>query len=908
MDVPTILKALAAATPVVGVVGFLYRQFRRSGTQEVESFARYLTQGLKFYVGRHLRRRLAGELTLRQYARVHLQSTATEMLVPATYPVSLSTDRVFVPLLLRDASRGTVEYQDLVEQSGERTVVIGEPGSGKSSLMKRTFRDACRRAIADPAHAPLPILFELRSLGQSLKDELVELNAEGLLDCCLRSLEETAIYKTGSSAVDLQHGGGLLLLLDGLDEVPREASGHVASVIVELGALLARRSANSSLIVSTRTQHYLSMHDRAFEEAFHALSIRPFSNADIYRFLLSWPFERDRAKQISRLFTRIRQLPSLGELCTNPLTLAMFIARDQQTEGEASPETRSAFYAALVEEFLVNRRHRQQDSPIGRQRLLRQREKILGAICIEHLLDPNEALNSISEERMLRGIEAADIEPADAPAILEGLAIETGLFSSERAGQTYRFMHLTFCEYLAATAVVNRGAPLWEEIVARLKGEHGTSDDDWRSRLGEVIAFSAGRSPESLAEQILSDIRRQMSDTLVLRAALEAQNYRNTDVIAATLEEEAAIAAVPPTGWDVAWFTRLRWLLAVQRDIAAGGQPELSADRDTAVAPPGNYLVGLIDIHGAPELLLGALSRVDVEAALDIAEGSGEDSLVDVVSTGADDFGTLLAILARHTPASPWAVSLVHCALNESQIAQVLAEIAVDVPGSAPIRRWQEWFVLRGTVYGRLLDDVLARPQKWRPEEEALLNYLAEARVPRRELTEFLRYALPIVFLPAAVAVTLITITGLTNAKSWWSQGLSLLILILPAFAVTFRLRDLVRGMLTRSRTEKVAIADGSLLSVALDAISPSETTRGRTMRVRRGRLRRSAVLEEVVNLRQYRFSEDDLGRSDADTWSPGRIELAITGVGELDIRALNYARNMRRRAVEKKAPAIEGR
>lgn len=908
MDVATILKALAAATPVVGALGFLYRRFRRSGTQEVESFARYLTQGLKFYIGRHLRRRLAGELTLRQYARVHLQSTATEMLVPATYPVSLSTDRVFVPLLLRDASRGTIEYQDLVERTGERTVVIGEPGSGKSSLMKRTFRDACRRAIADPAHAPLPILFELRTLGQLLGDQLLDLSAEDLLDRCLRSLEETAIYKNESSALDLQHGGGLLLLLDGLDEVPREASAHVASVIVELGALLARRSANSSLIVSTRTQHYLSMHDRSFEEVFHALSIRPFSNADIYRFLLSWPFERDRARQISRLFTRIRQLPSLSELCTNPLTLAMFIARDQQTEGEASPETRSAFYAALVEEFLVNRRHRQQESPIGRQRLLRQREKILGAICIEHLLDPNEALNSISEQRMLRGVEAADIKPEEAPVILEGLAIETGLFSSEREGQTYRFMHLTFCEFLAATAVVNRGAPLWEKIVSRMEGEHGASDDDWRSRLGEVVAFSAGRSPESQAERILADIRRHMGNTLVLRAALEAQNYRNTDVMAATLEEGAAIAAVPPTGWKVAWFTRLRWLLAVQRDVAAGSQPELSGENEDAVPPPGEYLIDLIDTYGAPELLLGALSRVDVEAAIDIAEESGDDKLVDVVSTGADDFGTLLAILARHSPTKPWAASLVSCALHEPQIAQVLAEIAVDVPGTAPIRRWQEWYVLRGTVYGRLLDEVLARPKQWRPEEQALLDYLVEARVPRRELTEFLRFALPATLLPAVAAVTFVTMVNLTNGNQWWVRSISLVAVIPPIFALTSRLRDLIRDVLLRSRTEKVAILDGSQSSFALDAISRGETTSGRVARVRGGPLRRSAVLEEVVNLRQYRFSEDDHNRADADPWLPGRIESALAGVGELDIRALHYARDMRRRAEEKKSPALESR
>jgi hypothetical protein len=69
---------------VLGFLGIAYRRFRRTATNDIEPFSRYVSQGVKYYVGRFVRRQLAAELTLRQFARMHLRNTATEMMVPAT--------------------------------------------------------------------------------------------------------------------------------------------------------------------------------------------------------------------------------------------------------------------------------------------------------------------------------------------------------------------------------------------------------------------------------------------------------------------------------------------------------------------------------------------------------------------------------------------------------------------------------------------------------------------------------------------------------------------------------------------------------------------------------------------------------------------------------------------------------
>jgi hypothetical protein len=900
MDSATIAKlAGIALVPCLGLGGALYRRFRKSGTDEVESFSRYLAQGVKFYVGRVVRRKLAGELTLRQYAGVHLRSTATEMMVPATYPMTLKTDDVFVPLLLRDASRATIEYQDLLERRGTKTVIIGEPGSGKSSLMKRTFRDACRRAIADPGRAPVPILFELRNLSRLDSIEAQAMTRRRLFDECIKSLDEAAAFKTKKSIEHLRHGGGFLVLLDGLDEVPREAAAPVTQAIVDLSDHLALIAPSSSMIVSTRTQHYVSMYDRQFKESFGALQIRPFSIADVYRFLLNWPFEADRAKNITRLFSRIRQLPSLTEMCTNPLALSMFVARDQQTEGAVSPETRTEFYASLIDELLINRRFRREETPVGRQRLRRTREQILGRVCLDHLLDPDESLNSISERRMLESIESSDWT-GDPAELLEILAVDTGLFSAEREGETYRFMHLTLCEFMAARAVVNGGMSAWDKVISRLReddGATGGSVTTWESRLGEMVAFTCGLAPHSLGEAISKDLTTLADDGLLLRAAVEAQSYGDIKVSAAVSREAERLEAISPREWDVAWFSRLRWLLAVQRDMAENAAQGFADAQSHGMPTPAEFLIGLIDRHGAAELILATLARADSDAALTIAEDSGRPDLMDIVAGAADDFGTLLAILARYEAGlRAWAQSLVHCALHERQIAEVLYASHEAIGPAPTVRGWETSFVTGGSVYGRLLDQVLADRSSWRAEDVVLLAKVAHIRPPQNAALAAIRVLPPALLsvLGALLALAL-AVTSLGEAASHSVSRLAAVGTVLVGAPLLFSLltyvRDVMRGRVASRQAGEVDV-DLSSLTITLERVARIAQGPRASVTARRGteaaRLSRVRVLEEILNLARYRFP------GSPDRLDPTVVSLLLAGVSRDEVRALNIARTLR--------------
>jgi hypothetical protein len=900
---------------VLGFLGIAYRRFRRTATNDIEPFSRYVSQGVKYYVGRFVRRQLAAELTLRQFARVHLRNTATEMMVPATYPVRLKVDEVFVPLLLRGPTAGTIVYSDLLDRESSRVVIVGEPGSGKSSLMKRTFRDACRKANSDPRRAALPLLFELRRLADLDQDDLADLTQERLFDQCVSSFGDVAAFQAKDAVEHLQHGPGYLVLLDGLDEVPGQASAQVVRAISDLAEHLGRSSPRSSLIVSTRTQHYLSLHDRVFSDTFHAVTVRAFSLADVYKFLLRWPFEAGRREHVTRLFSRIRQLPSLTEMCTNPLALSMFVARDQQTGGAISPETRTEFYRSLVEELLVNRRLRREEDIGGRQRLLKMREQILGVVCLGHLLDPGEAANSVPAARLLNAIQAIGHTAPDAESLLSSLSIDTGLFSMEREGETYRFLHLTLCEFLAAKEMVNLGDAGWRRIAGRLfsRGTDSTTDGAWDARLAEVTAFGCGLAPRVLQIKILAALVAGDAHEILLRAAIEAQSYDNAAVLGAIRNDAERLAAIGPDAWDEAWFSQLRLLISVLRDIGYGARPEFGPSSQANLPGPAGYLVGLIDAHGTEDILLATLARNDADGAVAIAEGSGRPALLEVVASTADDFSVLVAILARcDAGETSWQNALVHCALRQREIADVLAGSTDTAEPRRPSPGWATAFLTGGSVYGRLLDDVLASAEAWWTEDVPLLQSLARIKPPQSFLRTKVRAclspgrALFLFVAPLLAVIATVTASTLTVNQSRHSghTGSTALVLTLGAAVAAIMVPILLLTAIRRQRRGRVAAIEVQVsgLSVKLEQgdIGSRKEARSRLNAISSSetddvtRFWRKPLLEEVLNLGRFRFAPSDTRENGITRWEPGTLRRLTAGVSREDASALILARQLR--------------
>ena len=447
-------------------------------------------EGVHYYFNRYLIHSMASRLSLKRYCRLQLAGRSRLLTVPAREDFSLETDRVFVPLVLaQHGSRASYTHNDFM-QVGNRIRVIGDPGSGKSSLVKRVLRDECRHALSRPSDARLPILLEPKNIEIPRNLALGQLG-DWFYDYIRSQSTQAQVYRISDTFDNYATNAGLLILLDGLDEVATPDYARTKAAINGLSRTLSQHEEHKVVILTMRTQFHLQVKDDFIDEFGYVMSIDRLSNSDVYEFLTRWPFEPSNQGAISRIYADLTDRPTRREMCRNPLVLAMYVAQDQ-VGGDIKPDTRTEFYAQVTEELIVKRRFRQTGEITARTKLQEQREQVLGNLAYYHLMDSNQPLDTLSWQDGLRAVqEVSECGDAEAALILRELSVETGLITEERVGETLRFIHLSFCEYLAALEAVEGQENGWSSLLEAHKSFSSAQDGQVASRLVEVLPFAA---------------------------------------------------------------------------------------------------------------------------------------------------------------------------------------------------------------------------------------------------------------------------------------------------------------------------------------------------------------------------------------------------------------------------------
>jgi serine/threonine protein kinase len=208
-----------------------------------------------------------------------------------------------------------VRILDIFERMNGKLLIMGDPGSGKTTTLLMLARDLLQRAEADEHH-PLPVIFNLSSWSENRKPL-----EQWLVD------ELSGKYQVPRKVAEAWVAAdSLLLLLDGLDEVANE----VRNACVQ--AINAYRSEHGfvDMVVCSRTKDYDDLTQQLTLNG--AVVIQPLDHAQILAYLSKL------GADVAILRELIQRDEQLHELAHSPLMLSIMVLAYRGISSQEIPD------------------------------------------------------------------------------------------------------------------------------------------------------------------------------------------------------------------------------------------------------------------------------------------------------------------------------------------------------------------------------------------------------------------------------------------------------------------------------------------------------------------------------------------------------------------------------------------
>lgn len=438
-------------------------------------------------------------------------------------------------------------------RAAPRLVILGDPGGGKSTLL-RWLATACVLRLEGSAELALlpdadslpnkdwiPVMIRCRDLdkssvtGSSLHDllrqtlpklELYPAQVDGLINLLAQRIEE----------------GRAMLLIDGLDEI---ADMNARSAFCDRIEVIAKRYHRAPILATSRIVGYREMRRRIGERFAHATlaELTPEQKDD---FIVRWCevtiADKGRgATEAESLRLGIHGNDRIERLTTNPMLLTT-MALVQRKVGRL-PSRRHRLYWEAVDLLLRWR------TPEGEP--IMETEEALPQLAYLSYVMCERGVQRLRRDEVLALFEAMrndypnvrPVQRQSPESFLAQLERRTALLmevgEEDHNGQpvgVYEFRHLTFQEYLAAQALIRgcfpghrAGVSLADRvrpIAGRLERASGSPEQDftvaesWREPLRLCTAMSNDDDVDSVLEAIATSLRPEEVRPRITLAAL----------------------------------------------------------------------------------------------------------------------------------------------------------------------------------------------------------------------------------------------------------------------------------------------------------------------------------------------------------------------------------------------------
>jgi HEAT repeat protein len=336
-----------------------------------------------------------------------------------------------------------------------RLVILGDPGSGKSSLLQYLLLDWAEKALPDLANMPLPLLIELRAYAR--------LRHEGKVDGFLSYLHEGASVRWHFDREQLDawlKGNPSWILFDGLDEVlDPELRKEVSTAIHRL----ADEYSLARVIVTSRIigYYYQAWHD----EEFRHFMLQELDERQIADFLARWhraaydDTSKGETKRVL-LADAMEHSMAIRQLAGNPLLLTMMAILNRTQD---LPRDRAELYEQcarlLLHQWKVDSAFAL-DPELAKTSLdyKDKRGLLLSVARVMRFSEQGLAGNLIDEDTLERtladGLKGMpNLRPDRAArALIKQLRGQNFMLCSV-GGRSYAFVHRSFLEYFCAVEI-----------------------------------------------------------------------------------------------------------------------------------------------------------------------------------------------------------------------------------------------------------------------------------------------------------------------------------------------------------------------------------------------------------------------------------------------------------------------
>ena len=462
--------------------------------------------------------------------------------------------------LYRDSGRRGLNFHNGEKKQGievaneqQYLMVLGGPGVGKSTFLRKMGLEALRRqaimkyAQQNPeqkpqeryyAHDCIPIMLALQ------KFDSPDLSIE---DVIAKEFEDCGFPKAAEFTELFLKSGKLLVLLDGLDEVPTEVLNHVVTEIENL----VDRYDDNRFIASCRVAAYTFGGFRRFDD----VAMAAFEDKQIEHFIQNWfKKERDLESETANRCWKLLSSPdyqAAKELAQTPLLLTLLCVI--YDEFQDFPKKRHQVYGEALDVLLRKwaAEKRLQKEPIYQQFGADLELELLAEIAYTSFVDDQLFF---SKQTLLDQIRDFQVDNENAPDLDAGkllyeIEVQQGILV-ERSRDAYSFSHLTFQEYLTAKCIVDN------QKNDRLVRDH-LIDQRWREVFLLVAGMASGKrgadnlllAMETMAHQCLVGERLQ---ALVNWADCETQHSPGRYKPAAKRTTALALALARNIDIDVA--------------------------------------------------------------------------------------------------------------------------------------------------------------------------------------------------------------------------------------------------------------------------------------------------------------------------------------------------------------------